>query len=68
MFGTSSYKKKLIIINVANIITTNTESQNRKWEKKKKRVWEKHFLCALTSSLDELELELPSWPHLRATT
>lgn len=34
----------------------------------KKRVWEKHFLCALTSSLDELELELPSWPHLRATT
>lgn len=66
MFGTSSYKKKLIIINVANIITTNTESQNKMG--KKKRVWEKHFLCALTSSLDELELELPSWPHLRATT
>lgn len=66
MFGTSSYKKKLIIINVANIITTNTESQNKMGEKK--RVWEKHFLCALTSSLDELELELPSWPHLRATT
>lgn len=36
MFGTSSYKKKLIIINVANIITTNTESQNRKWGEKKK--------------------------------
>lgn len=30
----------------------------------------KLFLCALTSSLDELELELelPSWLHLRATT
>lgn len=42
MFGTSSYKKKLIIINVANIITTNTESQNRKWEKKKKKEFGKN--------------------------
>lgn len=51
MFGTSSYKKKLIIINVANIITTNTESQNRKWEKKKKK---------------SLGKTLPLCPHLLA--